>query len=135
MLDIDKEIAEKVMGWHLRNDWWVRDGNGDQKYIITLPVRFVMQEDSKESTLEQDPWRPSTNIEQAFMVMDRMRALDWQMQLFSLRKPYKNFFCAFYYSWSLWKELKTKDYCNADTPAMAICLAALKLAKSVELVP
>jgi hypothetical protein len=72
METVDREIAEKIMGWYLRDGWWVRPGEGKQKEVTTLPLRFVCQND-EEATLEQDPWKPSTNIEQAFMVVDKMR--------------------------------------------------------------
>jgi hypothetical protein len=126
VLAIDKEVAEKVMGWTLRDGWWVKPGEGTQKWVTTLELTLTRNEDDDSAYFDQEPWNPSTNIEQAFLVVNRMRGIDWQMQLFSVRKPDKNFFCAFYYNFSLWKELKTADYSSADTPAMAICLAALK---------
>lgn len=56
--EIDAAIAEKVMGWRLE----------DIKDSIGLPF-FVW-----DTGLSQDEWRPTTDIAQAFQVLEHLRA-------------------------------------------------------------
>ena len=94
-MNIDREIAEKVMGWGA----WVCE---------TIYNGGV-------------PWHPSTDIKQAFEVVEKMGESNFTFSFWNSDFIKGTYHCSF---WS-------KDGCeisrtSSTNPAMAICLAALK---------
>ena len=104
--DIDKRIATDVMGWEKRPvygvGWWKRDKENRWKAI---GYHF----------------KPSTNIAHALEVAEKMKEHKQYLYLVDSSGDYWNaeFFNA-----------TGKNYsCKANTPSMAICLAALEAVK------
>ncbi len=102
-LEIDRQIAEKVMGWKVEEGsvpCWIMMWVGTDRYI---PFRS---------------FSPSTNIAHAFEVVEKLQKLypDLYMSLIFPR-VIKRIHYGFRTGSQVWE---------ADTPAMAICLAALK---------
>lgn len=112
--EISRIIAEKVMGWTLEHGWW-KDDNG-----------YTAYEAHSDGTLEEcdgDWWHPSTDIGQAFQVVEKTMG-NPRMQ-FDCLAP---FLCNDHkYRWKCtYYDGKTMYEAVEDTPAMAICKAALK---------
>jgi hypothetical protein len=118
-MDIDKEIAEKVMEWkedcdpepHHPHYYLGTDG----KIIATI----------KHRPYEWFEWHPSTDIKQAFEVVEKMREMGWE---FYLEDPDRNNEKKGWYAEFLHHKSYDRNYGwsdDADTPAMAICKAAL----------
>ena len=103
-MNIDREIAEKVMGWGK----WTCDT------ILNGGVA----------------WNPSTDIKQAFEVVEKMRKRGLRFQLWdnidSWAAQFINIIQKPKGSYSYDTQYFQED---SDTPAMAICLAALKAVK------
>ena len=111
--DIDRQIAEKVMGWHLsclEGFWKNRCG----VEIYTNPEKAV-----GETLL--NPWQPSTNIAHAFELAKKMQESRQFLYLVDSSGDYWNaeFFNA----------TGENHSHKADTAEMAICLAALEAVK------
>jgi len=93
----------EVMGWRvhrLRDDLWT-NGKG---FVILF-----------------DRWQPTTDISQAFEVVEKMREKDYTLSLyenpfFQNKKWVVNFIST--------KDINRSGEAFATTPAMAICLAA-----------
>ncbi len=115
MDNIDKQIAEKVMGWEALEPpgfWWDETNHKFEKPVC------------KDGENPLNAWRPSTNIAHAFEVVGKMAGN---------KKGY--YFRLEWFSGNLVREWTAEfnsvsrelyNLASADTPAMAICLAALK---------
>jgi len=101
--EIDKKIATGVMGWIEDQASWVyKDGD---TYRCSYHLKG------------SHAWQPSTNIAQAFEVVEKMHSAGWS---FKLR----------HFSVGGWVAgFGTRVDAAADTPAMAICKAALEAVK------
>ena len=112
-MNIDREIAEKVMGWKTINEF------------INIPSEcWVASYYYREKLIEDaTTWSPSTDIEQAFEVVEKMRERSYLFSLWN-RGIY---YCSFW-SESGCELVRTSD----KTPAMAICKATLAALKAVE---
>lgn len=117
--DIDRQIAEKVMGWNYEQGSPYRG----ERAMWCTPMT-----DEKRCGLGQkfvDGWKPSTNIAHAFEVVERMKD-KWTFAI--CNNNVKHDYCA-----EFWNDLHPMDKGEfmqfADTPAMAICLAALEAVK------
>jgi len=98
-MNIDKEIAEKVMGL------------SEQKYdniVAALESGFFRQQ-----------WPPSKNINVAMKVVERMREIGWPE--FSLDRDEHGWEASFSNP-----NTRRVERAADDSPAMAICKAALK---------
>ena len=108
--DIDHKIAEKVMGWNLRKTYDV----------------FEQWYDEEWPRYWKDSWHPSEDIAQAFEVVEKMFALGYYVEMDNIGEPD--------IEWAVdFTKIKTlsDEFCfgaHAKTSAMAICLAALKVA-------
>lgn len=103
--ELDALVAEKVMGWKLSNatdgtEYW---DNG----------KFCGGIWPKE-------WNPSTNIADAWNVVEKMKSKDY---LFSLKNIVKG---TFTFSLTDWGGNCSTYAAEAETAPLAICLAALK---------
>lgn len=119
MTDIDREVAEKVMGWvlykvtvkdlttvkPLSNEWCVPDEK--TKGMVGEVIAY------------EDNFHPSTNISDAWLVVERMRELGYGLWLAGEETKGFGFHCKFH------DGDKTVD-ADADTATFAIVLAALK---------
>lgn len=101
--DIDREIAEKVMKWML---------GGATVDPMSYPVWWDVANKKIVDGLET--WQPSKNIDQAFEVVEKMLNMNWEFVIIWLNKLGK------------WRAAFGENQGNDRTPAMAICLAALK---------
>jgi len=114
--EIDREIAEKVMGWLLEidgeagRDWW-RDKSGYKQWEYT--------------------WHPSTDIAQAFQVVEKMREQDYWFSIVYKTEMSRDGERELPPAW--WARFRCVQggtrpdgYDHADTPEMAICKAALR---------
>ncbi len=110
MDNIDKQIAEKVMGWEapeLHGFWW-----DETNYKFEKPV-------CKDGKNPLNAWRPSTNIAHAFEVVEKMKESGWYLNgLHALEGHDVDWEAVFERNGDI-------EFADADTPAMAICLAAL----------
>ena len=117
--DIDREIAIEIMNWKIRKN------NTDtfQEFWYYIPTNEpsggVFCEYVKD-------WRPTENIAQAFEVVEKMHQKGFYLKL---RGPFIN---PDDWEWYCYFELHTTTDTHplwvgrAETPTMAICLAALK---------
>ena len=106
----DRKIAELVMGWKRLDE--------DGLFFEVEPlcgVRIPEKPDDVFST-NFKWWHPTTNIEQAFMVVEKMR----EKFYFELQDKNGSVFCASFEH----KNLELEGIGCHNTPAMAICLAA-----------
>jgi len=105
--DIDRKVAEKVMQWkpYTRKDGEIEWCTPDPKIPVVGTVNRLALD-----------WRPSTNIADAFLVVEEMRKRDFR---FALSTGSAGKWCA-----SFTKEVIDGDY--ADTAPAAICMAALE---------
>ena len=102
MKDLDAQVAEKVMGWTVQDDY-LRDSHG--YYMRSLEGCSA-------------DWSPSTSISDAWLVVEEMRKRGFQVvvrtpAVFSLSR------CEISESSSMWTG-------EADTAPEAICRAALE---------
>uniref|UniRef100_A0A6H2A3L6 Phage ABA sandwich domain-containing protein n=1 Tax=viral metagenome TaxID=1070528 RepID=A0A6H2A3L6_9ZZZZ len=100
MSELDRKMAERVMGW-------------------TLAVSIGIWEGSLVESI--DSFTPTTDISQAFEVVEKMREKDYTLSLyenpfFQNKKWVVNFIST--------KDINRSGEAFATTPAMAICLAA-----------
>jgi len=106
-MNIDREIAEKVMGYCERPvhgiGWW-------------------HQAEENRWSVAQYSWHPSTDIKQSFEVVEKMRERGWLLDKLTNICVRKHYWQASFWKAVVWEN----TYGNADTPAMAVCLAALK---------
>ncbi len=104
--EIDRQIAEKVMGW------WIDDILGHYYWESNDSDCFTVR-------LFRD-WQPSTNIAHAFEVVEKLHLV-------------ADFFLTYHAVDNLWEVDFTTDdgdhLAEAGTPSMAICLAALEAVK------
>lgn len=110
MTDIDRQIAEQVMGYHLvEKPYW-----GE-------PVPFDYWRNDKDEDIETDGnYRPSEIIAQAFEVVEKMIEKGFYFECHNLKKLYV---------WGATFSLNGAadwDSATDDNLPMAICLAALK---------
>lgn len=121
--EIDQMIAEKVMGWKFKTideNTPLRFCLEDGGYILDGKVfRFTIG----YSTIE---FNPSTNITDIFKAVDKILADDKDVQ-FDLHGTHKDYSAIFFKSGLGMEILGAGD---ADTPAMAICMAALEAVKA-----
>src|SRR5690606_29597765 len=110
--EIDRLVAEKVMGWRLKSfpgggggfSAWLNDDGKIMKY-------------ENDCTLDAQPydfWRPTTNIADAWQVVEKFESVD-------LTKKELGYIC--------WIHDNGGSECNnipQETAPLAICLAALK---------
>ena len=113
MSDINKRIAVEVMGWLLSspicpteivNDRWV----------------------AGKATIKIKDWNPDTDMNDAFMVVDKMQfaqiGISFQVAKIPFETTRDDCWCCYI------KDSEDNEYeAIADTPPMAICLAALKV--------
>ena|SRR3990172_2148269 len=125
MNDLDRKLAEQVMGW---SDPRVRAmhnppiNSGQAGYWYWSVECDYCKEDSLVN------WQPSENIEQAMMIVGALelssREGTWHFQL----RRYQPEGLPPWHCVIFWKGEKYLSY--ADTPAMAICLAAEKVTEA-----
>ena len=109
--EIDRQIAEKVMGWSKpsKGRYWEEDSPDGSRYMQHGATFGVV-------------WQPSVNIAHAFEVAEKMKERRQYLYLIDSSGDYWNaeFFNA-----------TGKNHSHkADTPSMAICLAALEAIRS-----
>ena len=124
--EIDRQIAEKVMGWkekyHGMTDscrfaysYWV-DSLGIQQY-----------DTGKGTSLHQFLWQPTTNIAHAFEVVEKMRDNGWTFAICN-NNVLGGDYCGEF--WNDEHPMDSGEFMKFDnSPAMAICLAALEAVK------
>lgn len=129
--DLDALIAEKVMGWHRGKggaiagpgtgyEWpayWHDDAGAQQAPCIEDRFAGIV------------PWSPSTNIADAWLVVERMRALGWHCEVGTHFIDDSTWWARFgrgYYD--RYDDHFEQDYMQADdtSPMAAICRASLE---------
>ena len=111
----DTMVAEKVMGWHLDNPT-VLPQEWCDKYGFPADIGY--------------PWTPTTDISQAFQVVERMRELGFYFMLTEMDEWHAYFRkCEMGEDGKPWLVPSEQYHGNADTPALAICEAALAAIK------
>jgi hypothetical protein len=127
--EIDKLIAEKVMGWHIqeekggRNQWL--DSDGHYQHMVS---RYDGYEDAED--FETICWHPSESILWAWEVVEFLRRRFWST----------NIVCwDFSDKWVITCEHRTGHgepkktlYADAETAPLAICRAALLAVMDVQ---
>ena len=125
--EIDSQIAEKVMGWEFCERSFMRDvllcgGVGEE--MVTEEKWFK----NGIAMYFVNRWNPSTNIAHAFEVVEKMKEKEFCFTLSDYLDS--RFWDA---NFIIFKD-STKEFIGtANTPAMAICLAALEAVKAKEL--
>lgn len=119
-MNIDREMAEKVMGWQLGTTtaiWYKSHGMEHARRTM------------KESSLYA--WHPSTDINQALgdgksldTVVGKMKERGWLLN--SLSELDEGGFEAVFEFYNIETKEATLEFEEADTPAMSICKAAKK---------
>lgn len=105
--DIDRQVAEKAMGWWAseKNYFWL--GKSDNKCAVAYHGAVK-------------DWHPTSNIEQAMMVVDRVIELGWLINISLIEELRGGLMWFVRFHKNLWYE-----GVDAKLPA-AICEAALK---------
>jgi len=118
--DIDELIATRIMGWEKR-----------QAYFHPSNPKYWFDGDSSERQIIANAWRPSTNIAQAWEVVEKMIEKGFYINIGT--DDLNQFFCALVYGETsieedgIQKILKEKVFSAEEkTAPLAICLAALK---------
>jgi len=120
-MNIDREIAEKIMKY-------VKRQGGPYYIAISSGMKEITCHGIKDVDAVLSWWHPSTDIKQAFEVVEKMRKRGWLLNGLSALEEEENHkgweACFEYYN----KQTReaTIEFEEANTPAMAICLAALK---------
>jgi Phage ABA sandwich domain len=110
--EIDRLIAEKVMGWKI--------------YADSAGYKFwsINEDDSSRIICSVTSFEPSTDIRDAWLVVEKLR----ETKIFSLYDAWdgddNKIFCAVFEYNDTYHVVDYKGY--ADTAPLAICLAALK---------
>lgn len=99
MKDIDRRVAERVMGWKL----------------CSCMKGFTHQCDGYHDYL----WHPSIDIAQVFQVVERMVELGWDFRVAMMQGA------QVYAEFGHYPDTNDAYYFRADTPALAIVKAAL----------
>lgn len=102
-MDLDRWIAENVMGWVPHGDWCY-ENHPDNVLILS------------------SDWHPTRNIQQAFEVVEKMREDGYG---FALELPMSGGCYAEFWKESNYDTVTFKAEHN-DTPTLAICEAAKK---------
>ena len=113
--EIDRKIAERVMGWlpHFRNTAF---------YVKKEEATKVLG----KRTQDVSDWKPSTRIDHAFEVVEKMLESGHTFQLEYYYSIGKSLFAIVDFE-NNYTHLNAAK--SAGTPAMAICLAALEAVK------
>lgn len=112
-LEIDRLIAEKIMGWNIRE---VSDG---VKWIQAEGYELYFSDDIYRE------WMPSEDMSDAWLVVEKLR----ERKIFTIYDAWdekdEKIFCANFQYNDTYHVVDYSAY--ADTAPMAICLAALKV--------
>lgn len=118
LTELDRLLAEKVMGW-------LRPA---AKWFDAITLHRILD----PCTEEYIDWHPTTDIAQAMIVAERMNDSGWNLTLCSGNGWGATFYKVNFQETSethiVWEE--SHGPVNADTPALAICLAARKWLES-----
>ncbi len=117
--ETDRRIAEKVMVWTQRPHPYYKDQK--KCWYKTHKHGWMWK-------INCDDWQPSTNIAHAFEVVEKMREKGWTFSLCNNNEACGQGDS----SVEFWNDSHSMDgefMKFADTPAMAICLAALEAVK------
>ena len=109
---IDKLVAEKVMGWH-----WVPFDKSDPDRFIHLSDPDGMWLDA-ENKFHHNDFLPSLNISQAWEVVESQRI--WSVTIENLPDHPREIVCRFYKPFTGFH-----FFAVAETAPLAICRAAL----------
>lgn len=106
MTNIDYEVAEKIMEWKFQ----------PEEYGVCVEPLWILPNDHYRTILE---WNPSTNISDAWLVVEKMRELDYEYSIWWARNTHQVEF------YPKREEIK---YTGKDKKSLslAICKAALK---------
>ena len=119
--DLDRLVAEKVMGWHRTPHtivWWNADGTqvGKLADVLVVPTDNI------------EPWSPSTTIADAWDVVEKLYEQGIGINILK-HTPDDRYTT----DWVVWLRLPSfmtgtprDDSVSAPTAPLAICLAALK---------
>ncbi len=134
---IRKWAAEKVMGWSCMDEpknfeefgtIWHHNFQEKNPGFIHADGTFVSEKDwndaqyylkDGERVILKRKWHPDTDLNQTFMVVNRMRELEIWLRELSFNPYTQKWLCRF-----IGKD--THEFKYADTPALAILLAARK---------
>ncbi|MFA4834834.1 MAG: hypothetical protein WC749_02015 [Dehalococcoidia bacterium] len=122
--ELEEWVAEKVMGWiwSQEHEMWVLDSerDADGRLTFACPDELNWVNDDPDELGHQGPWHPDTDLNQAFMVVERMRELGWKVVMGNnLDRSYFADFRQLSYPVPM-----DNFYAEASNPALAILLAA-----------
>lgn len=105
---LDALVAERVMGWHARDAWYDADDN----WMADLEDNFP---------IDAEAFSPSTSIEAAWQVVEKMRGRGWTMTLNQeAEMQFEPWDCRFF------GPNDRRAIAHGNTAPLAICRAALK---------
>ena len=130
MSDINKRIAVEVMGWRLVD--YTEQGlkyHSDSKWVENDPPihgdGYIQYRGGRR--MSEFDFKPDTDMNDAMMVVDKMREDGYEFVLTDCEYPDKSYQMEFAKSIN-----ETQGYFGtADKPALAISLAALKVKESL----
>lgn len=111
-MNIDRVIAELVMGWAP-----MASSHSDIPDMWGCPV-------TGRRLRDMDKWKPSTTIEQAWKVVERMRELGFMVMIESFQGGDNSGGTGWLVSWEDSAAHTSEQHC-AQTAPLAICLSAL----------
>lgn len=121
--EIDREIAEKVMGWKLGKPEWC---HGPMMHGGSF-IRFWLDKDGQYAkhgaTIFSEQWNPSTDIFAAWQVVEKMREKGRHF-LFMMSHESGLSIASFYLGPHDRNDLSATE--EFDKASLAICRAALK---------
>lgn len=107
---MDALVAEKVMGWKAWKPDWFNDPN---------PTNWL--DEKSGPTKNWHTWSPSTSIEAAWEVVEKLEMGDYRFKLTHYSDGWYALFCN--YTDKL--DLVEHTACQLETAPLGICLAAL----------
>ncbi len=107
--DNDRQVAERVMGWKLQIG-----ANGNIAWSCGVATAYR----------DYDDWHPTSNIEQATMVVDKLRK-NFFIKIEGVHKSDNTWGVTFFNRYEGFIDAKHKQIYNESLP-LAICEAALK---------
>ena len=114
IMDIDERVAIEFKGWHL---------SPSERYWLDAGERYTGYCTPGHGDSRNEVWRPSARIEQAWMVVEKMKEEGFQFELNNGNFPEDG------EEW--FAQFETVDYLRggqafSQTAPMAICLASLE---------
>jgi len=118
--EIDRLVAEKVMGWRLKS--FPGEGGGFSAWLNDDGKIIKYENNCTLHAQPYDFWKPTTNIADAWKVVEKLQKDGWHIELYNENEKW----C---FDLTKYNEFMFVDRfyrASAEDASLAICLAALK---------